>query len=93
MNSATGSAHPGAQHPGRQRDLDDGAPGQLAPATFLDDAVDADLAAGDEVPGVRAGVGEVRELEELAQTNLALDLDDVVGTHGPDHAKDRSGAP
>jgi hypothetical protein len=49
---------------------------KLATSTRLELAVDRDAVLEEEVPGVRARAGQIRQLEKLPQANhLAADLD------------------
>ena len=58
---------------------------ELAPAALVDLAVDQDLPGGDDLLGLRAGLDEVGELEELAQPDRLVADRDVQGLGGGAH--------
>lgn len=76
--------HDRATFPVRGRDGDDIAGCELSPASQVDLAVHADFALGDELPGLGSGLGEVRKLEKLTESDaLAVDDDWFGSVHAP----------
>lgn len=76
-----------------QRDDDDVTRRELPPPALLDLAADGDLALGEQLPGVGAGLGDAGELEELAEADAVLVDRDVLGVgvlHGHESASPRA---
>lgn len=77
------SADIGRQRSARQQNLDEHPGRKLPPAMHLDFSLHQDVAADNEFTGLRAGLRELGQLEELAQPDRSIGFDrgDAVDTH------------